>query len=789
MREHDARLMPAALATLIACAYAGASRNWDGVALGCSIAAVIAISCAATMARLARGARGVRWRRVRDIASGCALACALTAVVALTAAARWHHDVPGWARSPTSGEHVAIEGTVVSDSGPAGRDPWTGEQRWSVAVEAVEACVSPCVESRPVRMTVDVVGAGGEPPRLGQRVHVEGRASTSSDTRRALTLWNARITPRDGSHRVLAVVASVRDSARTAATKLPDEVRGLALGMTIGDTAEIPPSLGAAMRTTGLTHLTAVSGSHFAIVTLALGWLLKRAIRPRPVRALVLAVGMSALAALVLPEPSVLRALTMSLAVAMGWWWGRPARALPALSAGLLVLLIAEPGLAGAIGLQLSVVAVIAIVVWSPRLAVVLTRWMLAPLARAVAVPLAAWLSCWPLLVVLRPGVGPYAVAANLVSALAAFPVTVIGLAATVVSTVWPGGGAALMWAAGMCAWPVAWSARAFAAAPGAWIAWPQGAAGVALAAAVTGCLVLATATARLKVGFRLAAAIVAVVLAGTSPAWTVAVGPAMDDWRVVVCDVGQGDMMLVRVDAHSAVVIDTGPAGGAGASCLHRYGVTHVPLLVLTHPHADHDGAVTELAAAAAIDLAWVSPAARGPGHDVGARDAASAGIHVSVPRPTEAWSEGDVHLSVLYPPDSVAKASTSSEINDASIAVAIRAGPLTILALGDLEEGGQGALARALGGPVVVDLVKVAHHGSASQSSALAGLITARVAAVSVGADNPYGHPAPETLALYAPRSLAVLTTSLCGDIALGGDALVKTTVASGCPASVAG
>ncbi len=799
MREHDARLIPAALASLVSCAFAGAYRQWDEVALGWGVAAVavvvavvivVVVPVVVPVARTgvngnrARGPHGMPSRRWRDAASVCALACALTAVVTATAAARWHHDVPEWARSPTSGAPVTIEGTVVSDARPAGRDAWTGERRWSVALDAAEACVLPCAGLQPVRMTVDVIGAVVEPPRLGDRVHVEGRASQSKDSRRALTLWDASITPLDGSNVAFAVVASVRDSARTAARGLPGEVRGLTLGMAIGDTAEVPPSLDAAMRTTGLTHLTAVSGSHFAIVTLALGWLLRRVIRSRPVRAAVLAMGMSMLAALVLPEPSVLRALTMSLSVALGWWWGRPARAFPALGAGLLVLLLAEPGLAGAIGLQLSVVAVIVIVAWSPRLAVVLGRWMLAPLARALAVPLSAWLGCWPLLVALRPGVGPYAVAANLVSALAAFPVTVLGLLATAVSTVWGGGGAVLMQASGVCAWPVVWSARAFAAAPGAWIAWPQGAVGIALAAAITGCLVLATATARLRVGFRLAAAIVAAVLAGTSSAWTVAVGPAMDDWRVVVCDVGQGDMMMVRVDAHSAVVVDTGPAGGAGASCLRRYGVTRVPLLVLTHPHADHDGAVNELAAAASIDQAWVSPAAMGLGHDAGARDAASDGIPVSVPRQTDTWSLGDVSLAVLYPPGTVANASTSSEINDASITVAIRTGPLTVLALGDLEKGGQGALARILRTPVVVDLVKVAHHGSASQSPELANLITARVATISVGKENPYGHPAPQTRALYASRALAVLTTAECGDIALGDHA-----VASGCPSSVAG
>lgn len=792
MREHDARLLPAALTSLVSSAYAGIYRQWDAVAVGWSCAAFCVITGACVIAlwarrpRKTRGSRSGRPTLARrgDAAGICALACALTAVVMVAGALRWHHDVPAWARDPPSGTRAIIEGTVVADTRAAGRDAWSGERRWSVAVEASRACEVPCDDLRPVRMTVDVVGESGQPPRLGDTVRVEGTAVTSRDTRRALTLWGASVTPLAEKDAVLALVASVRDSARHAARELPVEVRGLTLGMTIGDTSEVPPTLDAAMRVTGLTHLTAVSGSHFAIVTLALGWALRRAVRQRVIRAVVLAAAMSALAAVVLPEPSVLRALTMSLTIALGWWWGRPARALPALSAGLLVLLIAEPGLGGAVGLHLSVVAVLAIVVWSPRLAVVLGRWLLAPLARAVAVPMAAWFACWPLLVTLNPGVGPYAVAANMVSALAAFPVTVMGLMGAVLSTLWPSGGALVMQGAGTCAWPVAWSARAFSAAPGAWIAWPGGTGGVALAAAVTTCVILATATARLRTGFRLAVAIVAVVLAGTSSAWTVSAGPVMDDWRVVVCDVGQGDMMMVRVDSQSALVIDTGPAGGAGAACLNRYGVTRVPLLVLTHPHADHDGAVAELAIAASIDLAWVSPAATMPGHDVGAHDAASTGIPVTVAAQGATWTQGDVSLVVLYPPPTVADAVTSSQINDASVTVAIRAGPLTVLSLGDLEEDGQVALARILGGPVIVDLVKVAHHGSASQSPELARLISARVAAMSVGEDNTYGHPSAEARALYAARALAVLTTADCGDIALGDQA-----VASGCPAGMAG
>ena len=784
MREHDARLLPAALASLTSCAIAGAFREWDLVALAwCGVFAVSAVFAWITKRR-ARGAAGVSQRGAADLAVAVVLMCALTAAVTGAAAMRWHRDVPTWARSP-AGESVVIEGTVISDPRAAGRDAWSGERRWSVSVDASWACELPCAQVRQVRISVDVVVDRGSPPRLGDRVRVEGRPSPSNDTRRAVTLWDATVTRLDGTNRTLTTVAAVREAAREAARGLPDDVRGLTLGMTIGDTTQVAPGLDSAMRTTGLTHLTAVSGSHFAIVTLAVGWALRRTVRSRLIRGGLLAAGMSALAALVLPEPSVLRALTMALAVALGWWWGRPARAIPALSAGVIVLLLAEPGLAGAIGLQLSVVAVIAIVGWSPRLAVILGRYMLESLAHAVSVPLAAWLACWPLLVALRPGMGPYAVAANLVAAVAAFPVTVIGLVATVVSVAWAPGGALLMQLAGWCAWPVVWAARSFASAPWAWLAWPGGARGVALAAAIVLCVVLATVTHKLTPAVRLGAAIVAVVLAGMSPSWTVSVRPAMDDWRVVICDVGQGDMMLVRVESHAAVVVDTGPPGAAGAACLRRYAVTEVPLLVLTHPHADHDGAVTELAAVARIEEAWVSPAAITLGHDVGARDATSVGIPVVVPEQGRSWERSDVSLAVLYPPQSVASASSSSEINDASVTLMIHAGPVTVLALGDLEEPGQQQLARVLGGPVVVDLVKVAHHGSASQATTLAQLVTARVASISVGAGNTYGHPAPETVQLYATRALLVLTTELCGDIAVGDDA----SVASHCPASVAG
>ena len=790
MTEHDARLLPSAACAIITCAWVGADGAWAVAAAVWGGALVLALPVAVLLGRAARGserrAPRVRLRRNSEISWLVAFTCLMVTIVVATAALSAREHVPqDIVNAIRAHAHVEMVGVVVSDPRPAGRDVWTGSPRTAVTLAVSSACTRPCLRPRAADFTADAIVQGTTVARFGDTVAVAGNASENLSSRVQASVWDATIEVLQTARGPLAAVGTVRASARRAAAPLPDDVRGLVLGMVIGDTDQMPADLSADMRTTSLTHLTAVSGSHFAIVVLVLGWALTRMIARRWLRAAVLATAMVGLTAVVLPQPSVLRALTMAIAVALGWWWGRPARALPALGAGVVVLLLIDPGLGGAIGFQLSVVAVAAIVVWAPHLERRLGTWMAFWLARAISIPLAAWLACWPLLVTLQPGFGPYAVPANLVAALAAFPVTVIGLLSTLVALVAPGVGVAGMHVAGACAWPVVWAARAFAAAPGHWLVWPSGVAGVLLAGLVTASVAFASTSRRARGGMKLAAAVIAVIAVVVAPGLALRAGPVLGDWKIVVCDVGQGDMMLVRLADRSAAVIDTGPPGGAGAACLQRYGVREIALLVLTHPHADHDGAVAEIAQVARIDRAWVSPAAVTAGHDVGTSDVRATGAHVSVPSAGQAWATGDVAMVVLYPPAGPSHAATSSEINDASIALSIRAGPVTVLAWGDLETAGQAAVASTLSSPAVVDLVKVAHHGSAVQAADLASAVVARVAAISVGVDNSYGHPADETIALYARYATAVMTTARCGDIAVGADG----AVASACPTGMAG
>lgn len=759
MKYLDLRLAPAALLSLVTSALAAIHQAWALTAALSGAAAFIAVCAALVLHRRTRRGQRVHLRGARSIATVAALTLAITFIAQLSGLAAMTRAMdPAVTAAIESRRTITITGTVSSEPEAGAANPWTYQSSERLHVSSGSA-----------RYTVTVAPGTAA---MGDIVSVTGVPRESGQAGVTAAFWDADATA-TGSDTLTTASARVRAAAREACAHLPQEVRSLVLGMVIGDTAGMPVALETDMQTTSLTHLTAVSGSHFAVITMALLWLLRRLTRTarewvRGLQAIALAVAMFALTAVVLPEPSVLRALTMALAVALGLAWGRPARALPALSAGVIVLLVLDPTVASQVGLWLSVVAVVSIVLWSPVLAALASRLVAVWLARLISVPLAAWIACWPIIVGLNPGLGPYAVPANVLAVPSAAVVTLVGLAGLMAAPWWFPAAQVLMSLASGFAWPLVWVAGALSDAPGAWLPWPEGARGVALAALVSASLMAATAVRRLRPAAYLAATVAALVFAGGTSLWAPHTGAVTRDWAVVVCDVGQGDMALVRVADDQTVVIDTGPPGGAGLDCLDRYGVSDIALLVLTHPHSDHDGAVGEILSRAVVREAWVSTTAAAPGQDQALRLLRESGVPVSTPAPAQVWAQAATTLTVI-PSVTVTGGSTDeSGVNNSSIALWVSVQGFSVLAMGDVELDAQAALARSLG-DVVVDLVKVPHHGSGVQDAALAAAITARFATVSVGADNPYGHPTRTALDLYTPRAELLLTTAECGDLAL--------------------
>jgi competence protein ComEC len=242
-----------------------------------------------------------------------------------------------------------------------------------------------------------------------------------------------------------------------------------------------------------------------------------------------------------------------------------------------------------------------------------------------------------------------------------------------------------------------------------------------------------------------------------------------------VACDVGQGDALVLNAGGDRAVVVDAGPEPRAVDRCLDRLEVHGVPLLVLTHFHADHVDGTTGVLAGREVGLVQTTRLLDPPG-GVSEVDhaAAFAGVRVGAAVYGASYAVGPVTLQVLWPPaDSPTRGpGDGSSANEASVVLLVEVGGLRLLLTGDVEPEGQAELARTLPG-LRVDVLKLPHHGSAHQDEPWLLSLGASVVLVSVGADNDYGHPAASALAPLESAGAQVFRTDQDGDLAVVADA----------------
>lgn len=260
----------------------------------------------------------------------------------------------------------------------------------------------------------------------------------------------------------------------------------LVIGVVLGDDTGLEAATTKNMRAANLTHLTAVSGEHVALVLAATLTLCG----PLPVRLKTL-IGLFTLVGLVLlvqPSGSVLRAAAMGSVQLVGLSAGRQASALPAWAAGAIVLLLIDPWQAHDWGFALSIAATGALIMLAPAIEQQLGRVMPRVFAQLAAIPLAAQFACAPLLIALNPHISMWGVVANMLAAPVVAVVTYTGLAATALGALLPSLAQLLVLPA---LWGCAWLeciAHFFAHLPGAQMNWPGKLSGVcSLAALNTG--------------------------------------------------------------------------------------------------------------------------------------------------------------------------------------------------------------------------------------------------------------------------------------------------------------
>jgi len=658
------------------------------------------------------------------------------------------------------------------------------------------------VVSVPVLLTADPRWSGVRP---GERFRATGRLAPTTRTDDIAAVVAVRGPPvRTAPAGPLDRLAErLREGLRDACSGLPPDAAALIPALVVGDVSRVTPELADAFKATGLTHLSAVSGTNLAIL-LAVVLAVARPLGVRGTSSLVLGVlTVGFFVVLARPQPSVLRAAVMGLVVVVGLARGCRRGGVPALAVATVILLLADPLLARSFGFSLSVLATMALLLIAPMFATAMASWAGEMWAAAVSIPLAATLVTLPLILVLSGSVSLAALPANLLVEPAVAPVTVIGVLTILAAAVSPAAGAAVAWLAAAPASWIAFVARHGAATPGASI--PAAAvnpfgSGQAGAASSSGVSPTVAVVAVVLCGLVVAVVIrvlrrprLTVVLAG-SLAVLLGVGPWVvlkpvgrlaalaggwppSDWRIAACDVGQGDGMVLRAAAGSAVVVDTGPDPLPIRRCLDLLGIRQIPLLVLTHFHADHIGGVTGALAGRDVGLAMVT---RLSSLDAGARRAlaslAAAGVPVRVAVVGEQLQAGDVAWLTLWAAgERVVEEHSSGDgsvENDMSIVGLATVGDVRVLATGDVEPAVQSRLEHAVGPGLAVDVLKVPHHGSGYQDPEFLRLARARVALVSVGAGNDYGHPAARTVELLTAAGTGVVRTDLGGTVLVAGD-----------------
>jgi competence protein ComEC len=560
-----------------------------------------------------------------------------------------------------------------------------------------------------------------------------------------------------GRHRggLLGTLDAVRErTERVLTAGVPPPQGALARGMVLGQDAALPDSIRDDFRRTGLAHLVAASGANvllLATLVLALATIAGLGLTARLTLALALVAAYVPLAG---AGPSIQRAGVMGATGLVAVLAGRPGSRWYALLLAAALTLAWSPRAAEDAGWQLSFAAVLAMFALVPVLRSRLRRSGLPHgIAEALAVTVAATLGTAPLIALHFERLSLVSLPANLLAAPAVAPIMWLGTTAGLLGQLTPALAAPV---AGVAALPLAyvtWLAHSAAGLPFAELRVPSpsllAVAGIYAAAAGVALGWRRLGTRRRPIGTAVAvAAIGATVL--------LALGarrpqpPA--DLTVSFLDIGQGDATLIQ-HGRAAVLVDTGPPDGPILTRLRAAGVRRLDLLVLTHAALDHDGAAAAVLGALPVGLVLDgeeqnTPPERGP---FGMRAAApvallAAARHVRrlVSDAGQVLRVGPLQLRVLWP-RRLPAAPPGAEPNDRATVLHVRDGPFDLLLAADAESNVTAGLELP-----VVDALKVAHHGS--DDPGLPGLLRRlrpRVAVISAGAHNSYGHPTPATLA----------------------------------------
>jgi competence protein ComEC len=737
----------------------------------------LALLCSLPLAAL------LLWPRDRStrLSSSCALAL-------LVAALRYqavlpdltdpglvaHYNDQGW---------LTIEG-VVGDY-PDVRDTWT-----NLKLEAESVAIQG--QARPVHGTVLVRAPRWPEYKYGDRLRVTGLLETPPELegfsyrayleRKRVYSWIARpqidqLASGQGSPFWTALFVA-KDRTRDAIARLvPEPEASLLQGILLGVRSGIPVGLYDEFNATGTSHIIVISGTNITLVAVlfsqAFGWMLgKRRAYWFTLAGIVLYV------MLVGADAAVVRAGIMGGLLVTALYLGRRATAYVSLCASAIVLTAISPLALWDASFQLSFAATLSLILFTPPLERFFEKGLqhtrLQERARqALRYPenlliatLAAQILTLPLVVYLFGRLSLVAPLANLLT-LPVQPLVMSWGGAVALTTLMP-------WLPAMdpvvraIAW-VPWLCLAYTTAVVRWMAaWPLASIPVSQASAgwfvLSYGLILGAAWAwyRGRETARRAwewmnqrwstAVLLGVPLAAGVLAWLAVLQLPDGRLHVAFLDVGQGDAILITTPQGQQILVDGGPSPAALTSALGHempFWDRSLDLVVMTHPDADHITGLAEVLHRFRVD-GWLDNGQ--PGDDPISLQCqallAEAGTNHYVAHAGDRLDLGEgLALEVLHPPPEGVP-TTAADGNNNSLVLRLVWDRAGFLLTGDLEAEGERVLVGS-GQTLAADVLKVAHHGSGgSSTAAFLAAVDPAYAVVSVGAGNPFGHPAQAVL-----------------------------------------
>jgi competence protein ComEC len=257
---------------------------------------------------------------------------------------------------------------------------------------------------------------------------------------------------------------------------------------------------------------------------------------------------------------------------------------------------------------------------------------------------------------------------------------------------------------------------------------------------------------------------------------------PTLEKGRleVSVLDVGQGDSVFVGFPNGRTLLIDGGGQPGSnwiagrrpgmdiGEEIVSPYlwsrGLKHIDVVALTHAHHDHIDGLRSVLQNFAVRELWIGRDEQTPALASLLEEARSRGIAIIREKRGDHFDWGGVEGEILWPADTSPAPAAS---NDDSIVVRLTDGRLHLLLTGDIEKRSESALVNEHA-PLAAEFLKVPHHGGKTSSTeAFLAAVVPRIAVVSVGESNPFGHPAEAVLERYEQAGVRLLRTDHDGAV----------------------